>query len=79
MLTIGEFARLGQVTVKALRHYDALGLLKPAAIDPQSGYRRYTEAQLPRLERIGELKALGFRLEVIGPLNRTIKLFWDGS
>jgi DNA-binding transcriptional MerR regulator len=68
MLTIGEFARLGQVTVKTLRHYDALGLLKPAAIDPQSGYRRYTEAQLPRLQRIGELKALGFRLEVIGPL-----------
>lgn len=68
MVTIGEFARLGQVTVKALRHYDTLGLLKPAAIDPESGYRRYTEAQLPRLRRIGELKALGFRLEAIGPL-----------
>ncbi|MEN9938774.1 MAG: hypothetical protein RLZZ387_5353 [Chloroflexota bacterium] len=68
MLTIGEFARLGQVTVKALRHYDALGLLKPAAIDPESGYRRYTEAQLPRLRRVGELKALGFRLEAIGAL-----------
>lgn len=68
MLTIGEFARLGQVTVKALRHYDALGLLKPAAIDPESGYRRYTEAQLPRLRCIGELKALGFRLEAIGAL-----------
>jgi DNA-binding transcriptional MerR regulator len=68
MLTIGEFARLGQVTVKALRHYDALGLLKPAAIDPQSGYRRYTEVQIPRLQRIGELKALGFRLEAIGSL-----------
>lgn len=68
MITIGEFARLGQVSVKALRHYDTLGLLKPAAIDPESGYRRYTEAQLPRLRRIGELKTLGFRLEAIGPL-----------
>lgn len=68
MHTIGEFARLGRVTVKALRHYDTLGLLKPAAIDPESGYRRYTEAQLPRLGRIGELKALGFRLEAIGAL-----------
>ena len=39
MLKIGEFARLSQVSVKTLRHYDALGVLRPALVDPESGYR----------------------------------------
>jgi DNA-binding transcriptional MerR regulator len=59
---------LTQVTVKALRHYDSLGLLKPARIDPDSGYRYYTASQLPRLNRILALKDLGFSLEQIGQL-----------
>ena len=68
MFRIGDFSRLTQVTVKALRHYDSLGLLKPAHIDPESGYRYYTGSQLPRLNRILALKDLGFSLEQIGQL-----------
>jgi DNA-binding transcriptional MerR regulator len=65
MFKIGDFSRLTQVTVKALRHYDRLGLLTPDHIDPESGYRYYTSAQVPRLERILALKDLGFSLEQI--------------
>lgn len=68
MFRIGDFSRLTQVTVKALRHYDALGLLKPAHIDPDSGYRYYGADQLPRLNRILALKDLGFSLEQVGQL-----------
>ena len=41
MLRIGDFARLGRVTVKALRHYEEEGLLAPREVDPATGYRRY--------------------------------------
>jgi DNA-binding transcriptional MerR regulator len=68
MFRIGDFSRLTQVTVKALRHYDSLGLLKPAQIDPDTGYRYYTASQLPRLNRVVALKDLGFSLEQIGQL-----------
>lgn len=68
MFKIGDFSRLTQVTVKALRHYDRLGLLKPDHIDSESGYRYYTSAQAPRLNRILALKDLGFSLEQIGQL-----------
>lgn len=66
MFKIGDFSRLTQVTVKALRHYDQLGLLEPAHIDPFTGYRYYSSAQLPRLNRILALKDLGLSLEQIG-------------
>ncbi|MHB8647495.1 MAG: MerR family transcriptional regulator [Thermomicrobiales bacterium] len=68
MFKIGDFSRLTQVTVKALRHYDRLGLLAPDHIDPTSGYRYYSGAQMPRLDRILALKELGFSLEQIGHL-----------
>jgi len=68
MLKIGEFARLGQVTVKTLHHYDDLGLLRPARIDASTSYRYYTLEQLPRLHRIMALKELGLSLEQIGLL-----------
>lgn len=68
MFKIGDFSRLTQVTVKALRHYDRLGLLKPEQIDRTSGYRYYTAAQVPRLHRILALKDLGFSLEQVGQL-----------
>jgi DNA-binding transcriptional MerR regulator len=64
-LKIGNFARIGQVTVQALRHYDDLGLLKPREVDGLSGYRYYVLDQLPRLHRIRALKDLGFSLEQI--------------
>jgi predicted transcriptional regulator YdeE/DNA-binding transcriptional MerR regulator len=65
MLKIGDFSKLAQVSVKTLRYYGDLGLLKPAWIDRYSGYRYYTAAQLPRLNRILALKDLGFSLEQI--------------
>ncbi|WP_353813758.1 MerR family transcriptional regulator [Agromyces sp. SYSU T00266] len=49
MYTIGEFAAFGRVSVRMLRHYDAIGLLEPAHVDEHSGYRRYSSAQLQRL------------------------------
>jgi DNA-binding transcriptional MerR regulator len=65
MFTIGDFARLGRVSVRMLRHYDALGLLTPAEVDPDSAYRRYSIDQLARLNRLIALKDLGFKLEQV--------------
>ncbi|WP_409235588.1 MerR family transcriptional regulator [Streptomyces sp. PA5.6] len=65
MFTIGDFARHGRVSVRMLRHYDATGLLRPARVDPASGYRHYTAAQLARLNRIIALKDLGFTLQQV--------------
>ncbi len=65
MLSIGDFAGLGRVSVRMLRHYDAIGLLRPARVDPHSGYRFYTAEQLLRLNRILALKDLGFSLHQV--------------
>jgi DNA-binding transcriptional MerR regulator len=65
MFTIGDFARLGQVSVRMPRHYDATGLLRPARVGPSSGYRFYEAGQLARLNRIIALKDLGFTLEQV--------------
>jgi DNA-binding transcriptional MerR regulator len=51
-----------------LRHYDALGLLRPARVDPSTGYRHYSAAQLARLNRIIALKELGFSLQQVGAI-----------
>lgn len=67
-LKIGSFARIAQVTVQTLRHYDELGLLKPSQVDVLSGYRYYSLDQLPRLHRILALKDLGFSLEQVAHL-----------
>jgi DNA-binding transcriptional MerR regulator len=68
MLKIGEFAQIGQVSIATLRHYDQYGLLKPSALDPNTGYRYYSLDQLPRLHRIVAFKDLGFPLELIAQL-----------
>lgn len=65
MIPIGEFARLGQVSVRMLRHYDSIGLLHPTHTDPFSGYRYYAAVQLARLNRIVALKGLGLTLEQV--------------
>ncbi|MGC4042178.1 MAG: GyrI-like domain-containing protein [Armatimonas sp.] len=65
MIKIGDFARLGQVTVPTLRFYAEVGLLKPVSVDETSGYRYYSLSQLPRLNRIIALKDLGFTLQQI--------------
>lgn len=67
-LKIGDFARLGQVTVQTLRHYDDLGLLKPVEVDAFTGYRYYTLEQLSRLNRVLALKDFGLSLEQIAQL-----------
>lgn len=66
MYRIGVFSSICRVPVSALRYYSDLGLLPPATIDPESGYRYYSAAQLPRLNRILALKDLGLSLEEIG-------------
>jgi DNA-binding transcriptional MerR regulator len=65
MFSIGDFARHGRVSVRMLRHYDALGLLPPARVDRVTGYRWYEAGQLSRLNRIVALKDLGFTLEQV--------------
>jgi DNA-binding transcriptional MerR regulator len=62
MFSIGQFARLGEVSVRTLRHYDEIGLLRPAQIDPVTGYRGYSPDQLGQLNRIIALKELGLSL-----------------
>lgn len=68
MFKIGEFSRLGLVSVKALRYYDELGLLKPARVDEFTGYRYYSANQLMRLNRILAMKDMGLSLEQIALL-----------
>jgi DNA-binding transcriptional MerR regulator len=65
---IGEFAALTRVSQRMLRHYDEIGLLRPDSVDPRTGYRGYSAAQLPRLNRIIALKELGFGLEEVARL-----------
>ena len=62
MLTIGEFARRGGVTIRMLRHYHKIGLLVPAGVDSSNRYRLYEERQLGALSNIVILKDLGFTL-----------------
>lgn len=62
---IGLFSKMNRVTIKALRHYDEIGLLKPAAIEKFTGYRYYTSEQLPLLHQILALREMGFTLDEI--------------
>lgn len=64
---VHEFAELAGVTVRALHHYDRLGLLRPAR-RADSGYRLYTDRDLSRLEQISVLKYLGLPLKQIRAL-----------
>lgn len=60
--SIGEFARLSGVTAKALRHYDRLGVLRPAVVHAHSRYRRYSASQLPELYELLSFTRLGLSL-----------------
>ncbi|MBN1411701.1 MAG: MerR family transcriptional regulator [Spirochaetales bacterium] len=70
MFKIGDFSRLSFVTVKTLRYYDEIGLLKPVRVDRFTGYRYYSADQLPRLNYIIALKNLGLSLDEIKLLVR---------
>jgi effector-binding domain-containing protein len=68
MFKIGDFSRLSRISVKALRYYDEIGLLKPVRVDQFTGYRYYSADQLPRLNYIIALKDTGLSLEEIATL-----------
>ncbi len=65
-MTIGEFAVAAGLTPKALRLYDELGLLRPAQVDPTTGYRSYVPAQLERARLVAALRRVGMPLARIG-------------
>ena len=67
-LKIGEFSQLMQVTVKTLRHYEQIGILKPCEVDQWTGYRYYKLEQMQQLQSIRYLKDVGFSLEEIREL-----------
>lgn len=62
LMTIGDFAREAGLTPKALRLYDDLGLMRPAEVDPHSGYRRYSHRQVERARLVATLRLLGMPL-----------------
>lgn len=66
---IGMFAAMNRVTVKTLRFYEEQGLLQPALIHPETGYRYYTLSQMAVLHQITALKMAGFTLEDIACIN----------
>lgn len=68
MFRIGDFSKFSRVSVRMLRHYDQLGLLKPARVDLATDYRYYSADQLPRLNRIRALQDIGLSLDQIAPL-----------
>ena len=65
LLTIGQFAALHGINKKTLMWYDEIGLFKPAAIDPQNGYRCYNYHQSPILETILLLRELDVSINEI--------------
>ena len=73
MFGISTVARRGGVSVRTLRYYDQIGLLRPAWTDPSSGYRWYEPEQLRRLHRIVALRDMGVRLvEVARMLDESV-------
>jgi DNA-binding transcriptional MerR regulator len=65
LLTIGEFSQMTHVSVKALRHYHDVGLLEPAAVDPETGYRFYAVAQIPTAQVIRRFRELDMPIEQV--------------
>ena len=65
MLKIGEFSKLSRISIRLLRQYDDSGLLIPEVTDPFTGYRYYSEYQLPTANRITALKDMGFTQNAI--------------
>ncbi|MFH8391088.1 MerR family transcriptional regulator [Streptomyces sp. NPDC018036] len=86
MLTIGAFAKASRLSPKALRLYDELELLRPARVDPGTGYRYYAAEQLEQARLVAWLRRLGMPLARIrrvcalepGPAAREIGAYWAG-
>lgn len=87
LLTIGEFARASRLTPKALRLYDELRLLRPADVDPVTGYRFYDRAQLERARLVAWLRRLDMplaRIKTVCDLDAAgasheVRAFWAAS
>ncbi|MGM0123745.1 hypothetical protein IGI37_001119 [Enterococcus sp. AZ194] len=62
MLKIGDFSKFTKISIHMLRHYDEIDLLKPLQVDADSGYRYYSEEQIPYANKIQLLKTMGFGL-----------------
>ncbi|MFS4096442.1 MerR family transcriptional regulator [Streptomyces sp. AF1A] len=84
LLTIGAFARVSRLSPKALRLYDELRLLRPARVDPDTGYRYYAPGQLAQARLVAWLRRLGMPLAEIRAVcaldpaqaAREIRAFW---
>jgi DNA-binding transcriptional MerR regulator len=73
LYSIGEFAALTRLSIKALRHYDEQGLLAPAHVDPLTSYRYYSPEQIDRATLIGDLRRVNVPLAII------VRLFDDAD
>lgn len=71
MFKIGEFSKLTQVSIRMLRYYDEMGLLKPSKIDPWTNYRMYSVEQIPILNKIKYLRDSGFNIAEIAVILNT--------
>lgn len=69
---IGDFSRLTNISIRTLRYYDEIGILKPEYVDPYSGYRYYTDKNLDEVKSIVFLKNLSFSLEEIAQCKDSI-------
>ncbi len=65
MYRIGDFSKMGRTTIKTLRYYDEIGLLKPEQTDKYSGYRFYSSQQLFQLHQIQSLRQIGLSIDEI--------------
>ncbi|MGH9132783.1 MAG: MerR family transcriptional regulator [Ilumatobacteraceae bacterium] len=65
-MTVGQLAQRLRVSPRALRHYESVGVLRPAHVDPRTGYRYYGDAELARGLQLEQLKAAGLSLTSIG-------------
>lgn len=79
MLKIGEFSLLSRISIRMLRHYDEIGLLRPASIDPWTGYRSYDVCQLRTAAYIRALRDIGFGLSAVAELveHEADHLLWE--
>ena len=68
LYSIGETAKLNDVSIKSLRHYDEIGLLKPRYIDPETGYRYYVYSQFSFIDKIKRFKSVGMSLKELKEL-----------
>ena len=67
-MQINEFAKLAGVSIRTLHYYDEIGLLKPAFVDEQNGYRFYDEISLERMQEILFYRELDFELKSIAEI-----------